>query len=41
MSKPVIVQRNLTKEPISQAERDTISEQLSKWRIRLYQSAYP
>jgi REP element-mobilizing transposase RayT len=34
-SLPVIVQRYLAKEAITQAERDTISELLIKWRIRL------
>jgi hypothetical protein len=35
-SLPVIVQRYLAKEPITQAERDTASELLRKWRIRLH-----
>jgi REP element-mobilizing transposase RayT len=35
-SLPVIVQRYLAHEPISQAERDTVSELLTKWRIRLH-----
>ena len=35
-SLPVIVQRYLAKEPITQAERDTVSELLTKWRIRLH-----
>jgi REP element-mobilizing transposase RayT len=35
-SLPVIVQRYLAKAPISQAERDTVSELLTKWRIRLH-----
>jgi hypothetical protein len=35
-SLPVIVQRYLAKEPISQAERDTASELLSKWHILLH-----
>jgi hypothetical protein len=32
----VIVQRYLTNEAITQAERDTVSELLTKWRIRLH-----
>jgi hypothetical protein len=32
----VIIQRYLAKEPITQAERDTVSELLTKWRSRLY-----
>jgi hypothetical protein len=35
-SLPVIVQRYLAKETITQAERDTISELLVKWRKRLH-----
>jgi REP element-mobilizing transposase RayT len=35
-SLPVIVQRYMAKEPITQAERDTVSELLTKWRIRLH-----
>jgi REP element-mobilizing transposase RayT len=35
-SLPVIVQRYLAKEPITQAESDTVSELLTKWRNRLY-----
>jgi hypothetical protein len=35
-SLPVIVQRYLAKELITQVERDTVSELLSKWRIRLH-----
>ena len=35
-SLPVIVQRYLAKEPITQAEHDTVSELLTKWRVRLY-----
>jgi hypothetical protein len=35
-SLPVIVQRYPTKEPITQAERDSVSELLIKWRKRLY-----
>jgi hypothetical protein len=35
-SLPVIVQRYLAKEAITQAERDTVSELLTKWRIRLH-----
>jgi hypothetical protein len=35
-SLPVIVQRYLAKEPITQAERDTVSELLFKWRTRLH-----
>ncbi|MES9864148.1 MAG: transposase [Candidatus Thiodiazotropha sp. LLP2] len=35
-SLPVVVQRYLGKEPITQAERDTVSELLTKWRTRLY-----
>jgi hypothetical protein len=35
-SLPMIVQRYLSKEPITKAERDTVSELLKKWRIRLH-----
>jgi REP element-mobilizing transposase RayT len=35
-SLPVIVQRYLSNEAITQAERDTVSELLTKWRIRLH-----
>jgi REP element-mobilizing transposase RayT len=35
-SLPVIVQRYLAKEPITQAEHDAVSELLTKWRIRLH-----
>jgi hypothetical protein len=35
-SLPVIVQRYLAQAPITQAERDTVSELLTKWRIRLH-----
>jgi REP element-mobilizing transposase RayT len=35
-SLPVLVQRYLAKEAISQAERDTVSDLLAKWRSRLY-----
>jgi REP element-mobilizing transposase RayT len=35
-SLPVIVQRYLANETITQAERDTVSELLIKWRKRLY-----
>jgi hypothetical protein len=35
-SLPVIVQRYLANEATSQAERDTVSELLSKWRSRLH-----
>jgi REP element-mobilizing transposase RayT len=35
-SLPVIVQRYLANEAITQAERDAVSELLRKWRIRLY-----
>jgi REP element-mobilizing transposase RayT len=35
-SLPVIVQRYLAKEAITQAERDTVSELLIKWRKRLH-----
>ncbi|MEW8693412.1 MAG: transposase [Candidatus Thiodiazotropha endolucinida] len=35
-SLPVIIQRYLAKEVLTQAERDTASELLTKWRIRLH-----
>ncbi|MET0061453.1 MAG: transposase, partial [Candidatus Thiodiazotropha endolucinida] len=35
-SLPVIIQRYLAKEAITQAERDTVSELLTKWRSRLH-----
>ncbi|MCG7980700.1 MAG: transposase [gamma proteobacterium symbiont of Clathrolucina costata] len=35
-SLPVLIQRYLGKEPITQAERDTVSELIIKWRIRLH-----
>jgi hypothetical protein len=35
-SLPVIVQRYLAKESLTKAERDTVSELITKWRKRLY-----
>lgn len=35
-SLPVIVRRYMAKEAINQAERDSVSELLTKWRTRLH-----